>query len=139
MKKLLSVLLVLVVLSLFGGTVFFLWKKSQKKEVVYETESPKKATIIKKAVSTGSVVPRQEVAIKPRVSGIVEEIHVEAGKPIKSGDLIAKIRLVPEMVKLNDAHNRLTRAKIALESAEKDFRRNEALSRDGTISASAFL
>jgi HlyD family secretion protein len=139
MKKLLSVLAVLVVVTVFGGTVFFLWKKSQKKEVVYDTETPKVATIIKKAVSTGSVVPRREVAIKPRVSGIIEEIHVEAGKQIKAGDLIAKIKLVPDMVRLNDAQARLTRAKITLESAEKDYRRNQALVKDGTISASAYL
>ena len=139
MKKLLSIVAGLLVLTVFAGTVFFLWKKSQKKEVVYETESPKKATIIKKAVSTGSVVPRQEVAIKPRVSGIVEEIHVEAGKPIRSGDLIAKIRLVPDMVRLSEAQNRFRRAEIALASTEKDHQRNKALAADGTISASVLL
>jgi len=138
MKKILATLAGVLVLGLFLGTVYFLFKKSQKVPTVYETDSPKVATIIKKAVSTGSVIPRQEVAIKPRVSGIVEEIHVEAGATVKEGALIAKIRLVPDMVRLNDAQNRVTRARIAHDSAEKEYRRNQALVKDGTISTAVF-
>jgi len=138
MKRILSILAGVLVLTLFGGTVYFLWAKSQKPETVYLTESPKKATIIKKAVATGSVVPRQEVEIKPRVSGIVEAIAVEPGQKVKEGDLIASIRLVPDMVNLNNAQNRVARAQIALESAQKDYERNKALHADGIISQAAF-
>lgn len=138
LKKILGIVTALVVLALFAGTVYFLWAKSRKPETVWQTESPKTATIIRKAVSTGSVVPRQEVAIKPRVSGIVEEIHVEAGERIRAGDLIAKIRLVPDMVRLNEAQSRVEKARIALDAAEKDHVRNTALARDGTISASVY-
>jgi HlyD family secretion protein len=139
MKKIFSILAVILVLAAFGGTVYFLWAKSQKPKAVFETESPKMTKIIKKAVSTGSVVPRREVAIKPRVSGIVEELHVEAGQRVKAGDLIARIHLVPDMVNLNNAQNRLTRAEIAVASAEKDYLRHQTLAKEGTISASTFL
>lgn len=138
MKKLLGILVALTFLGLFAGTVYFLWSKSKKPKAVYETESPKTATIIKKAVSTGSVVPRQEVAIKPRVSGIVDEIHVVAGAKVKAGDLIARIRLVPDMVRMNDAQSRVSKAKIALDSTTKDYDRNAALVKDGTIATSVF-
>lgn len=138
LKKTLGIAAGLLVLALFAGTVYFLWAKSRKPQTVFQTESPKVATIIKKAVSTGSVVPRQEVAIKPRVSGIVEEIHVEAGERVKAGDLIARIRLVPDMVRSNEAQSRVEKARIALDAAEKDHARNLALVRDGTISTSAF-
>jgi len=138
MRKILTVLAGVVVLALFAGTVYFLWHKSRKPEVVYQTESPKKATIIKKAVATGSVVPRQEVEIKPRVSGIVEQVYVEAGKLVKEGDLIARIRLVPDMVNLSNAQNRLARAQIGLDTAAKDFERNQKLHVDGVISEAAF-
>jgi HlyD family secretion protein len=138
MKRVLSILLVLVVLAAFAGTVVFLWKKSQKKTVVYATESPKIATIVRKAVATGSVVPRKEVEIKPQISGIIDELYVEAGKMVATGDLIAKIRLVPNMVALNTAQSRVEKAKIALEQADADFERNQALVRDGTISRAAF-
>jgi HlyD family secretion protein len=139
MKKLFGILTGVLVLGLFGGTVYFLWAKSQKPKTVYQLESAKPATIIKKAVSTGSVVPRQEVAIKPRVSGIVEEIHVLAGARVKAGDVIARILLVPDMVRMNDAQSRLARAEITLGAAKQDHARNQALLRDGTISAAVFL
>jgi HlyD family secretion protein len=138
MKKVVSILIGVLVLSLFGGTVWFLWAKSNKPETVYQTESPKVSTIIKKAVATGAVVPRQEVEIKPRVSGIVEEIYVEAGQSIKNGALIARIRLVPDMVNLSNAQNRVTRAEIALANTRQEFERNKALQADGLISQAAF-
>jgi HlyD family secretion protein len=139
MKKILSIVAGVLVLTLFGGTVWFLWAKSQKPETVYQTESPKKATIIKKAVATGAVVPRQEVEIKPRVSGIVEEVFVEAGQHVAAGALIARIRLVPDMVNLSNAQSRVTRAEIGLENARQEYDRNKALQKDGLISAAAFL
>jgi HlyD family secretion protein len=138
MKRIFAILVGVLALTLFGGTVYFLWAKSQKPDTVYQTESPKKATIIKKAVATGSVVPRKEVEIKPRVSGIVEEIAVEAGQLVKAGDLIAKIRLVPDMVNLNNARNRLAVAQIAFDNAQKDIDRNRALHVDGVVSQAAF-
>jgi HlyD family secretion protein len=137
-KRALSILLGLFVLALFAGTVYFLWAKSRKPKTVYQTESPKMADIVKKAVATGSVVPRREVAIKPRVSGIIDELYVEPGKAVKSGDLIAKVRLVPDMVNLANAQNRVARAKIGLDSAKADFERNQPLVKDGTISRAAF-
>lgn len=139
MKKLLAIVVGVLALALFAGTVYFLWAKSRKPQVAYQTEAPKRATIIKKAVSTGSVVPRREVAIKPRVSGIVERVDVLAGARVKQGDLIARILLVPDMVRLNDAQSRLARARIALQSAEQDQARNQALQRDGLLSAAGFL
>src|SRR5437867_688626 len=106
MKKLASLLLGLLLLGAFGGTIYYLYRKSEKPKVVYKTESPTVATIIKKTVATGSVVPRKEVAIKPQVSGIVESIHVEPGKPVRKGDLVAKVRIIPNMVTLANAENR---------------------------------
>ena len=138
MKRVLSILLGLFVLALFAGTVYFLWAKSRKPKTVYQTESPKVADIVKKAVATGSVVPRREVAIKPRVSGIIDELYVEPGKQVKSGDLIARVRLVPDMVNLANAQNRIAKAKIAWESAKADHDRNQPLVKDGTISRAAF-
>ena len=138
MKKVLALLGAVLAIAFFGGTVYFLWAKSHKPETVYQTESPQTTTIIKKAVATGSVVPRHEVAIKPRVSGIVEEVAVEAGQLVRAGSLIARIRLVPDLVNLNEARNRRTRAEIALDLAEKDYRRSQALAASGLIAEAAF-
>lgn len=138
MKKLFSILAGVLVLAVFAGTVWFLWTKSRKPATVYKTESPKTTDIVKKAVATGSVVPRKEVEIKPRVSGIVSDIRVEPGQKIRDGDLIASIRLVPDMVNLANAQSRLAKATIAWESAKKDLDRNQPLLREGTISQSVY-
>lgn len=127
MKKFLKIFLLVVILGGFVYTIYFLYEKSQAKPVVYETTNATKANIIKKTVATGSVVPRKEIEIKPMVSGIVEEIYVAEGKMIKKGDLIAKVRIIPNMVSLNDAESRVNRAKIALENAERNYKRQKDL------------
>lgn len=134
MKKLFGILLALLFLGAVGGSGYLLYKRSQKPPVVFRTEAPVRSTILKKAVATGAVVPRQEVAIKPQVSGILDQLHVEAGQLVKAGDLVARVRVVPNMVNLNSAQSRVERAKIALEQAEADHGRYRALFADGTVS-----
>lgn len=134
MKKILLALLGLALLAAFAGTLWFLYQKSQKPPVVYETHAPFKATIIKKAVATGSVVPRREIAIKPQVSGIVQELHVEPGNLVKVGDLIAKVRIIPNLASLSAAEARVAKARIALENAEIEQRRNRELHAQDLIS-----
>ena len=138
MKRILTVVSLLAVALVFVGTLYFLWAKSKKDPTIYATQSPVKATIIKKAVATGSVLPRQEVEIKPQISGIVDQLYVEPGNQVQKGSLIARIRLVPNMVSLNTAQSRVNRSKIGLESAQRDFDRNLALMKDGTISTAQF-
>ena len=137
-KKALMILVALALLAAFGGTLWFLWAKSQEDPVVYAIEEPFTATIIKKTVATGSVVPRKEIAIKPQVSGIVDEIYVEPGVAIAKGDLIAKVTIVPNMIALSAAENRVNRAKINLENAETEFARNRQLWEEGVLSEANF-
>ena len=80
MKKVLTLVLAVALVGLFGGTLWYLWRKAQKPVVVYKTETAQVADIVKKTVATGSVIPRKEVAVKPQVSGIIESIKVEAGQ-----------------------------------------------------------
>jgi HlyD family secretion protein len=138
MKRIFGIFAGVLVLALFIGTIYFLWTKSRKPETIYQVEQPKVATIIKKAVATGSVVPRQEVEIKPRVSGIVVEVAVEPGQLVKAGQLIARIQIVPDMVNLNNAQNRLARAQIAADNAQREYERNKTLRASDMVSVSEF-
>jgi len=138
MKKILTILVGLVVISAFAGTLYFLYSKSEEVPVTYSTESPEIATIIKKTVATGSVVPRKEVEIKPQVSGIVDKIHVEPGDIVKKGDLVARIRIIPDMVVLNNAENRVSQARIKLANAIWDLERNQQLLGEGAVSESIY-
>jgi HlyD family secretion protein len=138
MKRALKILGGLIVLSIFVYTIYFLYQKSQAKPIEYETTQPLKTEIIKSTVATGSVVPRKEIMIKPKVSGIVEELYVEAGDMIKEGDLIAKIKIIPDMVSLNNAQSRLNRAKINYEDSKRQYERQKDLLDQGVIARAEF-
>lgn len=138
MKKALKILAGLIVLSIFVYTIYFLYQKSQAKPIEYETTQPIKTEIIKSTVATGSVVPRKEIMIKPKVSGIVEELYVEAGDMIKEGDLIARIKIIPDMVSLNNAQSRLNRAKISFEDSKRQHDRQQELLDQGVIARAEF-
>ena len=134
LKKILLVLVGLLLLATFAGTMWFLWSKSQEEPIVYTTNTPFVTTIVKKTVATGSVVPRREIDIKPQVSGIIDELYVEPGAIVAEGDLVAKVTIVPDMISLSNAENRVNRARISLDNAETEQRRNLQLWEQGVIS-----
>ena len=138
LKKALLILLAVVLLAAFAGTFWFLWAKSQEEPVVWATEAPFTTDIVKKTVATGAVVPRKEIDIKPQVSGIVREIYVEPGQVVKEGDLIAKVSIVPDMISLSNAENRVNQAEINLENAETEYQRNRQLFEEGVTSEAAY-
>ncbi len=138
MKKILKISLLVIILAVFVITIVYLYNKSKEKPVVFQTETPFKTNIIKKTVATGSVIPRKEIEIKPQVSGIVEEIYVEAGKNIRSGEVIAKVRIIPDLVNLNNAEGRVERAKIAFDDAKLNFDRQEKLFKQGVIAEAEY-
>lgn len=138
MRRILPLLLVLLVIGAFGWTMKFLYQRSQKEPVVFKTESPAKADIVKKTVATGALVPRREVAIKPRVSGVIEELFVKPGDLVKEGSEIAKIKLIPDIATLNQAEATVTQARINLKSAEKELKRAEGLLQKELIAEAEF-
>ena len=138
MKKFFKIFLLVVFIGLVLGTLFFLYQKSRKKPEVFETKSPFISNVIKKTVATGSVVPRNEILIKPQVSGIVDEIFIEAGDPVKKGDLIARVRIIPNMVELNNAESRLNKAKIKHDDAKTVYERQKKVYEQGVIPEAEF-
>jgi HlyD family secretion protein len=138
MKKIIRIAVLVVVLAVFIVTIVYLYNKSKEKPVVFQTEKPFITTIIKKTVATGSVIPRKEIEIKPQVSGIVEEVFVEAGKTVRQGDVLARVRIIPDLINLNNAEARLERAKIAIEDSKMNYDRQEKLFKQGVISAVDF-
>jgi len=138
MKTFFKIFFGVVILGVFVYTIFFLYQKSQAKPIVYQTTTPFTETIIKKTVATGSVVPRKEIAIKPQVSGIIDIIYVEAGDMVTKGDLIAKVRIIPNMVNLNNAESRVKQARISIRDAQADYDRQKELFDGDVIAAAEF-
>lgn len=127
MKKVLTIVIVLVVVASFIGTGFFLYQKSAEAPVVYETDSLFVASIVRKTVATGSIVPKKEIALKSQVSGVVETIYIEAGEVVKEGQLIAKIKIIPNVVAVSNAEASVKNAVINFKNVENELDRQKAL------------
>jgi HlyD family secretion protein len=138
MKKILKIFLFLIFGIILIGTFVFLWNKSRVKETKYETVMPEIKTIEKKTIITGTVEPRNEVDIKPQISGIVVELYKEAGQLIKAGEVIAKVKVVPDIAQLNSAESRLNTAEINLEQAQNNFDRTTKLFQSGVSSKEVY-
>ena len=133
MKRPVSVLLIVIFVGLVAGTFWFLYAKSRKKPVQFQTETPQIGDVVKKTVATGAIVPREEVEIKPRVSGVLSALHVEPGKMVKSGDPIAKIQIIPNAQNLNRAEGEVRAKKIGLDNAKRELDRNQSLFDKGIL------
>jgi HlyD family secretion protein len=134
MKKFFRVALLVVIGLVFIGTFVFLYSKSKTKESVYEIVSPEIQTLEKTTVITGKVEPRDEILIKPQISGIIAEIYKEAGQTVKKGEVIAKVKVIPELGSLNSAESRVRLAEINAAQAETDFGRTKKLYNDKLLS-----
>lgn len=139
MKKIIRISVLLIVLAVFVGTLYFLYQKSQEKPVVFSTKNPIITNIEKKTVATGSIVPRKEIEIKPQISGIIEKLYVEAGQQVNEGDVIAKVKVIPDMLSLNNAEARLTTAQIALEQTKVEYERQKTLFDTKVIAQTQYL
>lgn len=138
MKKFIYIIIGVVLVVAIIGSFYMLYQKSKKKNTVFETQTPFISNLVKKSVATGSVKPRREIAIKPQVSGIIEELYVEPGNYVKKGDLIAKVKIIPDMVSLNAAESRLNKARLQLEDARLVYERQKKIYEEGVIPDAEF-
>lgn len=127
MKKYIKIAIAIIIGLLFIWTFIFLYEKSQPKETEYETVSVSRSDLELVTVATGKIEPRDEIAIKPQISGIISEIYKEAGQTVKEGEIIAKVKVIPEMSSLNAAQSRVRQASITLRQAKTDYDRMKSL------------
>lgn len=135
MKK---VIILSILAILFIGTFIFLWSKSQPEVIEYEEVHPTFGTVSKSTIVTGKIEPRNEVNVKPQISGIITEILKDPGQKVAKGDVLAKITVIPDMGQLSSAESRLRLAEINLKQVETDFKRDENLYNQKLISANDY-
>lgn len=127
MKKALKILGWCLIAALFAGTFIYLYLNSQSHDTVYQTVKPTVETLTKSTLLTGSIEPRDEIAIKPQISGIISEIMVEAGDRVQEGDVVARIKVIPEEGQLSSAENRVKVARQNLTLAKSKHERTSQL------------
>jgi HlyD family secretion protein len=133
MKILKYIGIALVIFGALFATAYFI-KTNNKSTIEYETQTAIISDIEKKTVVTGKVIPEDEVEIKPQIQGIIEGLFVEEGDLVQTGDLLARIKVVPNEQNLNSANGRLQNSKIVLKNAKIEFDRNKDLYEKGIIS-----
>lgn len=138
MKKYSKLIIAAVIALIFIGTFVFLYQKSQPKPVAYNEFTPTVADIQKTTIITGKIEPRNEVEVKPQISGIITEITKEAGDYVTQGEVIAKIKVIPDMSQLSSTQSRVRLAGINLKQAQTDFKREENLYKQKLVSADEF-
>ena len=145
MKRTGTIITLLIIVIAFSAGIWYIYSKDKTNPVVFQTETASIQTIVKKTVATGNIVPKEEVLIKPNISGIIDEIFVVAGDVILAGDLIAKVKVVPNINSLNSAKNNINSAKtqvetarLALESQKSIYLRQKELFDKSVVSANEF-
>ena len=134
MKKPIRVIGLCVLAVFVVYTLYFLWKQSQPKPVVYELVSPELRTIVKRTTVAGSMEARRQVAVKPQTTGIISRLLVEPGDKVKAGQVIATVSIIPDMAQLNEAKSRVEAARITLGEVQREYDRIHALYKDGVVS-----
>ncbi len=138
MKKYSKLIIAAIIALIFIGTFVFLWQKSQPKEIVYSEFTPKMDSIQKTTIITGKIEPRNEVNIKPQISGIISELYKQPGDYVNAGDVIAKVKVIPDMGSLSSAESRVRLAEINLQQAQVDYNREENLHNQKLVSDDEF-
>lgn len=112
MKKYIKIISLVLIALIFIGTFVFLYQKSQPKDTAYNILHTQTTDLAQITVATGKIEPRDEVQIKPQISGIISEVYKEAGETVKKGEIIAKVKVIPELGSLNSAESRVRLAEI---------------------------
>ncbi len=137
MKILKYLIVTLIIFGVLFATAYFI-KTNSKSITEYKTETPFISSVEQKTIVTGKVIPEDEVEIKPQISGIIQELFVEEGENVKEGDLLAKVKVVPNEGSLNSAKGRVASLKIILDNSEIEYNRNRLLFEKEIISKQDF-
>ncbi len=117
-------------------SLIFLGDRSKEKKI--SKVSPEYKTIIKKKIIFGTIEPLKEIAIKPRISGILEKIYIHEGSKIKKGTPIARIKPLPNPKNIEKAKTDFNVAKLNERLALKEYKRAKKLIKDHIISRQNF-
>ena len=138
MKKFGKYLVFILIALIVAGTFAYLFKRSRPQEIRYEELTAEVADIVKSTVVTGKVQPRDEVNVKPQISGIIAELYKEAGQPVKEGEIIAKLKVIPDMSSLSSVQSRVRLSELNLKQAQTNFDREKALYDKQLVSADEY-
>ena len=138
MKKFGKILLIVAIVAVFLGTFVYLFQRSRPKAVEYQELSAQMGSVVRSTVVTGKIQPRDEVNVKPQISGIVAEVYKQAGQMVQENEVIAKLKVIPDMNQLSSAQSRVRLAELNLKQAQTDYNREKELWDKQLVSADEY-
>ena len=138
MKKTIKVIGLCLLAVYVVYTLYYLWQQSQPEPTIYELVSPERRTLEKRTTIAGSMEARRQLAVKPQATGIISRLLVEPGDKVKAGDIIASVKIIPDMAQLNEAKSRVESARINLAEVQREYDRVQSLYDDGVVSREEF-
>lgn len=144
-KVIYSILGLLFVILLFMGVKYLITSNSAEKEE-FLTRKPMVQNMEDKVMATGKIVPREEIEIKPNMSGIIDKILVKEGDHVTAGQLVATLKIVPSVSQVNaaqqdvqNANLQINNAKANLATQQQQFNMQQKLYNQGVVSKQEFL
>lgn len=144
-KAIYIVLGLLFAVALFSG-IGYLVKSNSKESEAFLTRKPTVQNMDDKVMATGKIVPKEEIEIKPNIAGIIDKILVDEGDRVEVGQLIATVRIVPNLSEVNNAQQNVTNqqlqisnARLNVENMRKQFEMQDRLYKQGVASKQEFL
>ena len=138
MKKVVRILMIVLVAAIFLGTFAYLFKRSQPKAIEYQELTPTQGEVVKSTVVRGKIQPRDEVNVKPQINGIIAELYKEAGQTVQKDEIIAKLKVIPDMNQLSSAQSRVRLSEVNLKQAQINYDREKKLFDQKLVSAESF-
>ncbi len=138
MKKFSKYIITALIALFVIGTFVFLYRQSRPKEVHYQELEATVMDIQRTTVVTGKIIPRNEVNVKPQINGIIAEIYKKAGEQVQENEVIAKLKVIPDMNSLSSAQSRVRLSEINLKQAQTNYDREKALYDKQLVSADEF-
>lgn len=145
-KKVIYILLgLLFIAGLFMG-ISYIIKSNSKESEAFLTRKPFIQNLDDKVMATGKIVPREEIEIKPNMSGIIDKVLVNEGDNVSAGQLVATLKIVPNISQVNaaqqevqNANLQINNAKANLTTQQQQFAMQQKLYNQGVISKQEFL
>lgn len=130
-----KILLIGFIVILVGAVLFFAIDGSASKGTGLRTVPVEKGSIIDKALAVGKIEPRQEIAVKSKISGVVKKIHVEIGDMVKIGDPLIDIEPDPTPLEFAESKRQVEIYQVAFDNAKREYERLKTLAEKGLISS----
>lgn len=144
-KAIYIVLGLLFAVALFSG-IGYLVKSNSKESEAFLTRKPSYQNMEDKVMATGKIVPKEEIEIKPNIAGIIDKILVDEGDKVTAGQLIATVRIIPNIADVNNAQQevvnsqlQISNAKLNVDNMQKQYAMQEKLFKQGVISKQEYL